>query len=357
MKKIIEELTKEEYDNIIDRVFRFAEMNSYYKKDENRLGPNGLAELVIGSPDLNIYEKYEIIKRIAKTVDGDTGEEISNIARDFKEAIDALTLAPGEVLSLREPWYDTEINEIKEDTGFLFTKFEKVMEEIGYLETAYGFQMAMEDDDESETDDSEINVWSLCWPIIEKWVPGREGSMYETYAFWYVYETGICWFERYENPDSNENLSSHSETKYSFECSQLNLAVPFRAGDIVRIDCMPFAPPINALILYSGEDRDCCGVLALYYRKKNRRGEGAYTNGAVKHCDMWMHLFPNVLVSPLYRLRKFTGKLNEKNAVFEKIAAMIKGSNEKGDKVWELTKSGSFTTPEELLEAVQNLQL
>ncbi|MBR4240919.1 MAG: DUF2493 domain-containing protein, partial [Eubacterium sp.] len=70
-KKVIKELTKEEYDNIIDRVFLFAEMNRYYKKDENRLGPTGLAELVTGSPDLNTNEKYEIIKRIAGTVDGD----------------------------------------------------------------------------------------------------------------------------------------------------------------------------------------------------------------------------------------------------------------------------------------------
>ncbi|MBR3438370.1 MAG: hypothetical protein IKH13_02565, partial [Clostridia bacterium] len=199
------------------------------------------------------------------------------------------------------------------------------------------------------------------WHIIEKWAPDGNGNLRKKYSYYHIYKTGLCWFTPYEYSktrrkhrtavdDFDDEYLPVPDRDYSFELVHLNLAVPFRAGDIVRIDCAPFAPPVNALILYSGEDWDCCGVLALYYKN------GEYRAGAVKHCDMWLDLMPGVLVSPLFRLRKFTGRLTGNDAVFEEISKIINGSNAIGDKILELNQSGIIRTPEALLAAVQNIQ-
>ena len=97
------------------------------------------------------------------------------------------------------------------------------------------------------------------------------------------------------------------------------------------------------------EGWDCCGVLALYYR------DGRYREGAVKHTDMWLKLFPELPLSPLYRLRKFNGKLTGNDAVYEEISKIINGDNATGDKIWELTYRGTIETPEELLEKIKEI--
>ncbi len=43
-------------------------------------------------------------------------------------------------------------------------------------------------------------------------------------------------------------------------CSDLNLPVPFVPGDIISIDCRPYAKVKHAVILQLGDNHDCCSV-------------------------------------------------------------------------------------------------
>ena len=186
--------------------------------------------------------------------------------------------------------------------------------------------------------------------MIKKWSSDEEGRFINTYIYYYI-GVGICWFADCREYRDEGHYSRLPEHKYSSACIDLNITTPFRVGDIVRIDCRPFAPPVNALILYAGPDWDCCSLLALY-----RDDKGRYRTGAVKHTDMWMHLRGDNMISALYRIETYDGELNEYDLIYKEISPLIYGDNEKGDKVWNyLSENRAFISPGELLGKIKEL--
>ena len=132
-----------------------------------------------------------------------------------------------------------------------------------------------------------------------------------------VLGTEVCYFSssRREYPD----FSIYND---------VNLPVPFHAGDIVTIDCRPFAPVSHAVILEVGDNRDCCCLQALYYA-----GNGTWDMGAVKHG----HVFPNgrsPALSPLYRLASFHGQFPKEERLLEQVSRHINGEKERGSALW-----------------------
>ena len=57
-------------------------------------------------------------------------------------------------------------------------------------------------------------------------------------------------------------------TEKDFKCSygsrNLNLPVPYESGDVLVIDCAPFAPPVTVTVTDKVNDYDCCGVQVSY---------------------------------------------------------------------------------------------
>ncbi len=66
-----------------------------------------------------------------------------------------------------------------------------------------------------------------------------------------------------------------------------NIPIPFHAGDIVTLDCRPFAPVSHTVILKIGDNRDCCCLQSLY-----REDNGTWDTEAVKQ-----EFEPNEIVS------------------------------------------------------------
>jgi len=90
--------------------------------------------------------------------------------------------------------------------------------------------------------------------------------------------------------------------------SDLNLPVPFKPGDIVNLDCAPFADPCHLIILSNENNPDCCGLRGAFADE-----EGRIHIDSVKHG----HCFPKHYISrlsPLYRMSLYSGPLfdNEK---------------------------------------------
>ena len=326
-------LPESQYKRIIFRTFPSRQMREFLCLPENMLNYFGLAEIIIGSPEITITEKYEFLCSLAN----ESGEkEISESADDFKAAIDNLVCAPGEIFTVDDPWYDEDIKDVAYG-GFSnqpCLNYDKVLEYIDWNER-------FEERDEECT----------SWYNIKKWVPDEDGRFINTYIYYYIYGIGICWFAACREHGDEGPYFRLPEHKYSSSCIDLNIATPFRVGDIVRIDCRPFAPPVNALILYAGPDWDCCSLLALY-----RDDKGYYRTGAVKHTDMWMHLRGDNMISALYRIETYDGELSEYDRIYKEISPLIYGDNEKGDKVWSyLSENRDFTSPGELLEKVKEL--
>lgn len=175
--------------------------------------------------------------------------------------------------------------------------FERIQEYLGYLEG-----------EEKE----------LVWFQVEKWSPDGTGRLKNEYDYT-VLGAEVCWF--------SHNISSHRD-RYAFSTDvDLNLPVPFHAGDIVTIDCRPFAPVNHAAILEMGDNWDCCCLQALH-----RESDGTWDIGAVKHG----HVSPSrfLELSPLYRLSTFHGQLPEDERLLEQVSSFVNGDEERGTALW-----------------------
>ncbi len=156
----------------------------------------------------------------------------------------------------------------------------------------------------------------LVWFHVEKWSPDGNGRLKNDYDYM-VLGTEVCYFSssRREQPD----FSIYND---------VNLPVPFYAGNIVTIDCRPFAPVSHAVILEVGDNMDCCCLQALYHNS-----DGTWDIGAVKHG----HVLPNrhsTWFSPLYRLASFHGQLPEEERLLEQVSRHINGEEERGSALW-----------------------
>ena len=93
-------------------------------------------------------------------------------------------------------------------------------------------------------------------------------------------------------------LGSMAEWLFHSVCPDLNLPVPYQTGDVLFIDCRPYAPDAFYCRLKEVGD-DCCGIQCEYVNS-----EGEIETGALKHGDYFFnHREVEQYLSPLYRAR------------------------------------------------------
>ena len=83
----------------------------------------------------------------------------------------------------------------------------------------------------------------------------------------------------------------------------------------MTIDGRPFCEPKHVLLLEVSDD--CCGVWALY-----QKADGGWNTGAVKHGTVY-DIDRHGMLSPLYRLKKYEGTLEEDERILEDISKTI----------------------------------
>lgn len=79
----------------------------------------------------------------------------------------------------------------------------------------------------------------------------------------------------------------------------LNLPIPYKPGEMIEIDCLPFYKKIPALIIWNDNDFDCCGCGVMY------KEDSHYNLCALKH----NHCCFYPILSPIYRLKRWKGVL------------------------------------------------
>lgn len=93
-------------------------------------------------------------------------------------------------------------------------------------------------------------------------------------------------------------LGSMVERQFYSVCPDLNLPVPYQPGDVLLIDCRPYAPGAFYCLLKEVGD-DCCGIQCEYVNPK-----GEIETGALKHGDYFFnHREVYQYLSPLYKAR------------------------------------------------------
>lgn len=283
-------------DKIIDRCIQSEEMRNYLNKQE--LSVFTLTDIIAGSP-LNLRKKLELYDLI-----GDNGYT-NSFRQETEKALAELTLDEGDVLCLEEWWYDNDILGEKASFTGPFTTLHAA---LGYIKESFT---------DEEWDDDEA-----CWSILEKWVPGNEhGKMDNTYTYYLIKDEVV-----YFTSDDNINNSFSGFHGY-VDSMNLSLPIPFKPGDIVILDSLPFVP-MRLAILLEVNNSDCCGVQILY-----RHGDGLWRTGALKHGAGWKDTWP--MLSSLYRLSLYQNELNETDKVLPDIQDYILKKEHNGALLWE----------------------
>lgn len=142
------------------------------------------------------------------------------------------------------------------------------------------------------------------WYTLEKWLPKKENAseLIEVCEFAFI-GTEPCFYRnrRYfydkELRKGNARKLALEDDFTLFSSGNMNLPTPFKPGDILHIDCRPFAPKTSVVVIDSRVEFDCCYPQCEYVDKN---GDKKY--GALKHS----HIFKEDVVetvSPLYNLK------------------------------------------------------
>ena len=247
-------------DRMIDACIASEAMKEYLKRQS--VSNDTLIQMIAGSP-LALEEKLDLYALI-------DDEYAVAFYEETKKALEDLRPERGAIFCLTECWYDDDVLDEKRAFAEPFTTFEAALQYV---------RACMKEEN--------WNDETKAWSYIEKFVPDKNGTMKNTYTYYLIKDQAVYFKRgRYRGDYFDGYVSSLS----------LDLPIPFAAGDIVVLNCLPFAP-VKAALLTQVENRDCCGVQMLYHDT-----DGEWKTGALKHGHGWNHYYP--LLSPLYRLEK-----------------------------------------------------
>ncbi|MBO7336149.1 MAG: hypothetical protein J6U42_04335, partial [Lachnospiraceae bacterium] len=232
-------------------------------------------------------------------------------------------------------WYDLDVFMEKSEPEGMFDSIAKVNEHIRKKIEHY------KEDENGE------------WYRLEAWEeePGIwDAPLVHTYDY-YIYRGEICWFEKFRAEKQEDGIMYYrcerSDFLWGGRCD-LTLETPFKAGDIVFVDCRPFGPAFHAVVTEAHDQFDCCMPQIFYCMP----GTDKWTVDALKHkmfykaAEMVYYLQP---LSPLYRLRSVNAdELSEEDDLLLKVSAYLEGSEEKAHSFWKAWReTGHYEMTEE----------
>ena len=312
--------------DIINEIFESQEMRDYLCEQAEELYKYQIKEMIAGSPTVTVQRKLEMFEWLAEGEDlekelleaKDESERkhilwcsYAEIVKNTREALNALydTNKPAVFLVKCIICWSDDIDEFEVEETIPFISYENAVQYIREQEDVYGKN-------------------NRRWFQIEKWEQDEKGRFYENWS--YVAVKGrICFCSK---------CGLHRN-----ECSQdkdVNLPVPFRAGDIIEVQDMPIARIRHVLILDTGDNRDCCSVWQAYIDK-----DGRVCTNALKHGDIFDSWYAT---SPLYSAKTFYGVLEGEEEVLYTIQRFMNKFLESEDRWYQLFEVFNYVSENQI---------
>ena len=292
---------RELYIKIIKRYIESMQMRDYLVSIVDRLQKWQIIELICGAR-AEIKDKIDNLLWLSEfETDDEKKDEKSayNTAKIGKIFLDELVLKQGEVFLNMEYGYDEEKAEEKIWGAAPHFSVKSVMK---YVNEEF------EELNEQEKEDA------LYWYRLEKYALQNDDELDWLY-YYTIAPNGEIWYARDLEKDEGRLFNDSQD---------LNLPVPFEIGDMITIDCRPFAPVKRGVILEKGDNWGCCSVQCVWIAEN-----GKIRTGALKHST----LFDDksiIRVSPLYRAEVFDGELQQKEQPLKEISKFVFRDEEKG---------------------------
>ncbi len=301
-------MTKKE---ILQELFFASPAMAEYLSANGNCPDDALIKSICGAP-ISLRRKKEILRECSTwkpercRKENDLNKECHELIAAIEQAQSELQSKPGDIFLWRCCWYDRQWQDSNIGRGGFAPclSMEDVFKAI---------QADIAEDREGLTEE-EMNALTGCWYEVEKWEQktGADGKVHMAETPWKYTLIGdqVCFF-RHCAYNHTPNIT---DSIHAFEdSSDLNLPIPFRQGDIVTIDCRPFAPVEHAVIIEIGDNRDCCCVQLIYVGE-----DGKPHSAALKHAHCFVDDYLSKL-SPLYRLTAYEGELEENEKILRRI--------------------------------------
>ena len=291
-----DEMSEEDYRLAIDELVPSAEMREHLYT--HRLSCGTFHDLAVAAAvPLEVKEKY------ASTED----------RLEIRRAIDALEAKPGELFYLFDAWYDDDIGGEQTYGNAPFTSIDKVLSSIRVEASFY-------DDGDS--------FYENCYYIVQKWALDENGDYSKQYTYWFVREVPM--YFRNDSSEINRHLEP-GRLRFSFGAHCLGLPAPFKVGEIVTVDCTPFAPRVRGVVIENSDD-PTVGFPIIYrdpftrvWRMCDLR-QGLWLEGIVSD--------DKPMISPMLRLSRCDGKLRP-GGVLSLVRDYLDGDEAKGHALWD----------------------
>ena len=257
-------------DTIINIIYEYIDsisMKKYLEARINELSDIEIISIICGA-EKSLEKKLSSLSDLYEIIIKDSSREIGRYNETIKElnqALDECKNKDGEIFILETIDYDERIKEHFTTNFEPFMTFDKLIDKIKCTHSL-----------NAGSDDTKY-----YWYIAKKYGLDDRGEFKEIFS-WIISESGEIWY--------SESL---------FTLSTLNLPIPFKAGDEVIIDCMPFVPVKKGIITDVGDNKDCCSVQCAWVDK-----DANIQIGPLKHNIIFDSGIYPVPFSALYRLEK-----------------------------------------------------
>ena len=304
------------------------EMKVHIEKEYARLRPWQLI-YIIDCARCGIEHKLDLLRQLknAPEMSKEDAEktDLQNMISDYEQAVSHMSCPNrGDVFLVGEKSFDSDCRGESTDGFSPYTSFYKAMAFI-------------RDTWEEIQADGGIDGECTFWYTIEKWSPDYQGDMHEMIEY-FVSADGEVWdfYTRKHSP------------------GEVNIPHPFTEGDIVLMDATPVFPSRVGLILDMGQyPNDCCSPQCLYMNI-----DGRFDIGALKHKSVFSDYSHHILaLSPMYRLKQYTGQLSEREKILKLIGDEIKKQQGQGkvglgsviwEQIFQMDKKGKGVTRKQL---------
>ena len=338
--------------DIIKELFS-QEMGDYLCENINCLNENNFSE-IIGLSLLDIQKKYEYSIEL----------KLRYLETECKNALDNLERNDDEIFYLRELSRNTDLEYLLDRNekhkcycSDIIRAIDIINHEIGFgdRDEEHGLMPFLDyknvfkyinDDKIVEKDGKDFLYDDLYYFKLEKYKRrDRNDILKNNYNYsyqymgdmylvceYYIVNNKIVYYREYDYSRFDEIkcfLPKFVYNRYIYDSGDLNLPIPFKAGDLVSCNLKPFSNNKNMLIVSVGDNKDCCAVQVAFIDQY-----GKLSVGALKHSDMRQNqVFP--CISPLYTLRSIKEDeltLHE-NLTFIYIQKKIDGDEKRGREV------------------------
>ena len=303
-------------DKYIEESISSVDMKDYLKIPHQNV--DTIAEIIYYSP-APVERKKIALTELLKELDSKTDADMIFNAKAYLKTIEE---AEG-VFSIEMVEYDKKKGELDYEFNGLFNNFNDLVQYV-----------------KQNMDECEITDEDLIYYQAVKWINDEAGKLVEACTYWIV--RGQVWYVQLEGKVIDESIPD------IFMSHDLNVAVPFKAGDIVEVDLYPFADKRIMGILEIGDNLDCCCLQGL-----SKRLDGSWTIGAIKHGHIGDFLL--LTVSALYTITTYKGELPSGYEILKDVSDFIDGSEERGSALWNALAPMNDINTEEILSCIENL--